>query len=177
MFCDFDWSRADACVGFLAGAAAYGVVGFGEEFVKFLIGFLTLFLDGAAAADLEMALEYRLTSVVVHFRNASVAPIAFAVGGRTGLGSMYSIAFTGSSAGGKACKVIDTTVGHVAGYLSPIILRIAAGSVASISIERKHLICLPSGGWSKLEATFTATAASNSWAGVPAGWTGTATSR
>ncbi len=103
--------------------------------------------------------------------------MSFAVGGRTGLGSMYNIAYAGVRADGKACKVIDTTLGHVAGYLEPIVLRIAAGTTESVSIERKHLICLPSGAWSKLQATFTATAESNKWARIQAGWTGTATSR
>ena len=144
--------------------------------MKVLLVFLT-FYGGAAAAGLELSLEHRLTSVVVDFRNSSVAPMAFAVGGRTGLGSMYNIAFTGVAANGTACKVVDTTVGHVAGYLEPLVLRIAAGAMESVSIERKHLICLPSGAWSKLRATFTATAAGNSWAKVPQGWTGTATTR
>lgn len=135
------------------------------------------FLGGASAAELALSLEHRLTSVVIQFRNTTAAPMTFAVGGRTGLGSLYNLEFAGVRADGKACKVIDTTVGHVAGYLEPIVLRIGAGSTESVSIERKHLICLPSGAWSKLQATFTATAASNKWAGVPTGWTGTATSR
>lgn len=145
--------------------------------MKVLVVFVIAFVGGAYAADLELSLEHRLTSVVIQFRNTSVAPIAFAVGGRTGLGASYNLEFAGVRADGKTCKVIDTTVGHVAGYLEPVVLRIAAGSVETVSIERKHLICLPSGAWSKLKATFTATAAGNSWAKVPQGWTGTATSR
>ena len=84
--------------------------------MKVLLVFLT-FYRGAAAAGLGLSLEHRLTSVMIQFHNTSVAPIAFAVGGRTGLGSMYNIAFTGVAANGKACKVVDTTVGNVAGYL------------------------------------------------------------
>ncbi len=136
-----------------------------------------MFLGGASAAELELSLEHRLTTVVIQFRNTTVVPMSFAVGGRTGLGSMYNIAYAGVRADGKACKVIDTTLGHVAGYLEPIVLRIAAGTTESVSIERKRLICLPSGAWSKLQATFTATAERNKWARIPVGWTGTATSR
>ena len=170
------WFLLVGFVLFLAGVAVCDVAGVGEGFVRNLICFFILFLNGAGAAELELALEHRVASVVIQFRNISVAPMTFAVGGRTGLGAFYNLEFTGVRSDGKTCKVIDTTVGFVAGSLEPIVLRIAAGSNESVSIERKHLICLPSGAWSKLRATFTATAANNSWAKVSTGWTGTATS-
>jgi len=93
------------------------------------------------------------------------------------LGSLYNLEFTGVRVEGKTRKVIDTTAGNFAGHPEPIVRRIGSGSVESVSIERKHLICLPSGDWTEIQATFMATAASNKWAGVPMGWTGTATSR
>ena len=65
--------------------------------------------------------------------------MTFAVGGRTGLGAFYNLEFTGVRSDGKTRNVIDTTVGFV------------AGSNESVSIERKNLICLPSGAWSKLQ--------------------------
>ena len=159
------WFLLVGFVLFLAGVAVCDVAGVGEEFVKSLICFLILFLNGAGAAELELALEHRVASVVIQFRDISVAPMTFAVGGRTGLGAFYNLEFTGVRSDKKTCKVIDTTVGFV------------AGSNESVSIERKNLICLPSGAWSKLRARFRGTAASNSWAKVSTGWTGTATIR
>jgi hypothetical protein len=51
----------------------------------------------------------------------------FVAGGATGVGSMYSVEVVSSGPLGDACKLLDTTVGNVAGYVAPVVIRLAAG--------------------------------------------------
>ena len=73
------------------------------------------------------------TRVRVHFRNTGTAPIEFGVGGTTGGGSMYSVDITAIAPSGKTCKLGDTTVGSVGGYVGPIVLRLSPGATNYVS--------------------------------------------
>jgi hypothetical protein len=145
---------------------------------------------GPAADGLTMGVDEESTPeesrLRIHFRNVSPNPMAFHVGGSTGDHAMYTVEITATSPDGKRCRLLNTTVGLVAGYVDPIVVRLAAASVHFISIDLKKLMCatkdssvsldaLLDQGYS-VSAAFTATTKGNSWAQVPDGWTGSVTS-
>src|SRR3954469_8434040 len=74
---------------------------------------LTLGVDVGATYGNEKRLR-------IHFRNTGATPIALGVGGASGAGSMYSVDMVSTAHGGKACKLLETTVGFVGGYVAPI---------------------------------------------------------
>src|SRR5829696_3496366 len=64
----------------------------------------------------------------IHFRNSGATPVELGVGGASGSGSMYSVDMISTARGGKVCKLLDTTVGFVGGYVAPIVIRLAPGA-------------------------------------------------
>src|SRR5918993_482889 len=73
--------------------------------------------------------------VRVQFRNTGVTPFDLVLGGASGGGSMYSVAITSTSGNGNTCKLLNTTVGFVAGYVAPIVIRLKAGDTDYVSID------------------------------------------
>jgi hypothetical protein len=122
----------------------------------------------------------------VHFRNVGTEPIAFSVGGTTGVGSMYNVEVTSMARDGKSCHLLNTTVGAVGGYIEPVVIHLLPGASDYVAIDLKKLVCatrrhsvaldvlLRQGG--SVQASFTSTVEDNTWAKLPDGWTGTATS-
>lgn len=122
----------------------------------------------------------------VHFRNQGALPLEFAVGGYSGRGSIYHIDLVSTSPDGGICKLLDTTVGAVAGYISPVVRRLMPGDADYVTFDLKKLICMAGSSTNTLDfllarghsvrAIFANTADNNAWAKVPGGWTGTAIS-
>jgi hypothetical protein len=122
----------------------------------------------------------------VHFRNESTAPIEFAIGGASGEGSMFSLDISTKDSDGRTCALLNTTVGHVAGFVSPIVIRLAPGETEFVSIELRKLICLMGRttrtldvlleAGQSVQVSFQGKAESNAWANLRNGWTGTVAS-
>lgn len=123
----------------------------------------------------------------VIFRNAGAGPIVFALGGRSGLGPMYTIDYIATLRDGTRCELADVTAGGVVGgYVSPIVIHLAPGEVNLVSIELKNLRCLSKSSvvdlgrllraGASIRVVVRVSAESNAWAKVVNGWTGTAAS-
>lgn len=119
----------------------------------------------------------------VTFRNQGTAPQAFVVGGKTGIGSIHGFESVSLAPDGTECKLMDATVGVVAGYVEPIVVRLLPGQTQSVTIATQKMFCmlgrqtLPLDGrlaaGHKLRVQFTAKDDSNEWGRVNPGWTGT----
>lgn len=140
---------------------------------------------GTSSNGLSIAVEVKNDKLLVFFRNTGAGYMRFAVGGRTGIGAMYSIEFTATAPDGRICKVDDLTVGGVGGYVSPIVIFLTPGATDRVSIELWNLRCTKDSGISldqllkkgySVCATLNVTAESNAWDRVANGWTGKVTS-
>jgi hypothetical protein len=124
--------------------------------------------------------------VRVHFRNERRTPLEFAVGGASGGGSMYSVDLSSIGPDRKSCKLLDTTVGVVAGHVSPIVIRLKPGETDYIAIDPRKLICMVGRSTTTFDtllmrghsvrAIFGTDLENNAWARIPNGWTGKTTS-
>ena len=142
---------------------------------------------GPASSGLVLGVDVGLTygnerRLRVHFRNASRTAVEFGVGGASGAGSMYSVEITSVAPAGTSCKLLNLTVGFIAGYVEPVVMRLAPGAKDYVSIDLSKLICITGRATVTLEtllqqrhsvrASFTTTAENSGWAKVPNGWTG-----
>jgi hypothetical protein len=118
----------------------------------------------------------------VRFRNTSVVSTDFVAGGDTGVGRMYNVELTSTGPDGSTCRLLNTTVGSVGGYLGPIVIRLQPGATDSFYIDLKKLVCVANRRIVSLDklldtghsvrATFVATAEANKWGRLNNGWTG-----
>ena len=99
---------------------------------------------------------------------------------------MFSVDITSVGPDGKECQLLDTTVGVVAGYVEPVVMRLAPGAADYVGIDLKKLICVSKDATVALDsllarshsvlASFTGKPESNAWAKVVNGWAGSVTS-
>lgn len=140
---------------------------------------------GPSSNGLSIAVGVKNDKLLVLFRNTGAGYMRFAVGGKTGIGAMYSIEFTATAPGGGTCEVVDTTAGGIGGNIAPIVIFLTPGATGQVSIELTNLLCTKDSAISldqvlkkgySVRATLTVTARSNDWARVANGWTGRVTS-
>jgi len=141
---------------------------------------------GESTAGLQIGVDADQAHLRVSFRNTGRAGLAFVIGGATGVGSMHDFQIRTIGKNGEECVLMDTTVGGVAGYVEPIVMRLAPGESGSAKVALEKLFCsrgrstvrfavLRAAGHS-VQVSFTGREESNKWGRVPAGWTGTVVS-
>ena len=96
-------------------------------------------------------------SVIVSLENSSAESLTILVGGRSGIGPLYSFTFLSANAAGQECTLFNTMAGAgVAGYVEPMVFKLRPGAIETVTIPTAKLICSQKGTNRGLEELFAA---------------------